>query len=238
MRNLTLTTTNLSNVPPIIDIVDDLPRKMRWEELKKPYRHMGAWDRKTYHTGFRKAEDISGIVIHHAGSEGTLEAHAKNHIKKWGAGLSYHIAIEGNQIYQTNDLLSFTYHVGNHNTYTVGIVINRDLSKGDLTTEERHALYAAILAVKAVLPIRNIYGHNELNPTACPCTNVQRIRQDIADIEEKLNIVIPEKNRAVQAFSRMLDLKKKLESDGPHKEEAMRKLLIIDEAIREKGFYL
>src|SRR5690606_36739366 len=68
----------------------------------------------------------------------------------------------------------------------VGIVVNRDLSKGDMTDLERELLYAAILSVKAVLPIKEIKGHNELCPTACPCTSMNRIRSDIAKLENEI----------------------------------------------------
>lgn len=242
MRNIALTTTNLlGDIPPIIDITDTLPKEQPWEVLRKPYRHKGHWDQVTYHTGFRNPKDIQAIVIHHTGSpESSLESHARYHMRKWGAGLAYHIAIDQGRIFQTNNLLSFTYHVGNHNTYTVGIVVNRDLSKGDLTSDERRLLYAAILSVKSLLPIQNIYGHSELNKTACPITNVERIRQDIADLEERINYAdnIPEQNRVVNAYIRLQDLRQKYEGNGPHKEEAKRKLLILDEALKEKGFYL
>jgi hypothetical protein len=241
MRNIALATTNLlGDIPPIIDITDTLPKEQPWEVLRKPYRHKGHWDQVTYHTGFRNPKDITAIVIHHTGSpESSLESHAKYHMRKWGAGLAYHIAIDQDRIFQTNNLLSFTYHVGNHNTYTIGIVVNRDLSRGDLTSDERRLLYAAILSVKALLPIQHIYAHSELNKTACPMTNVERIRQDIANLEEKINFVenIPEHNRAAAAYTRMADLREKYEGTGPFKEEAKRKLLLIDEVLRQKGFY-
>lgn len=187
MRNLMVIPNIPYEVPQIIDITDSLPKRGSWETIKKKYTVKGHWDGVTYHTGFRKPEDIDTIVIHHSGSpEGTLESHARYHASKWGAGLSYHVAIDGGLIKQTNNLLSFTYHAANHNTYTVAIMVNRDLSKKDLTDRERELLYAAILSVKAVLPIKYIKGHNELCPTACPCTSMNRIRKDIMDLEQEI----------------------------------------------------
>lgn len=187
MRQLSLHPSLKGKLPPIEDLTDLLPRIKPWEEISKPYRHKGQWDGKTYHTGFRKPEDISMITIHHSGSpEGTLESHAKFHARKWGTSLAYHLAIDKGRIFQTNNLLSFTYHVGNHNTYSIGIVVNRDLSKGDLTSLERELLYGAILSVKAVLPITEIKAHNELGATSCPCTSINQIRADIMSLEQKL----------------------------------------------------
>lgn len=183
MRNLSVI-TGLPFNAEIIDITDKLPRRMTWEELPDKQNIVrGVWD-GTYHTGFRNPEDIDTIAIHHSGSpEGTLISHAKYHASQWGAGISYHMSIEDGVIKQTNDLRSFTFHVAGNNTYTVGIEINRDLSKSDLTDRERQLLYAAILTVKSMLPIKQILGHNELNKTACPCTSMSRIRDDVAKLE-------------------------------------------------------
>lgn len=187
IRNISLHPSLKGKLPDIIDITDTLPRAKRWEELEKPYRHKGHWDGKTLHTGFRKAEDIDTIMIHHSGPpEAPLTTHARNHGKKWGAGICYHIGIDEGRIKQLNDLLSFTYHAGNHNTYTVSIMVNRDLSKSDLTSIERELLYGAIISVKAVLPIKHILGHNEVGATACPCTSMNRIRTDIEAMENRM----------------------------------------------------
>jgi hypothetical protein len=177
-------------VQPIEDIVDKLPKKAAWETLKRKWIVAGVWDGKTYLEGFRKPEDITCITIHHSGSpEGTLTSHANAHARRWGAGIAYHVAIDKGRIYQTNDLLTMSYHAGNNNTYSVGIVCNRDLTKSDLTDEERKLLYAAILSVKAVIPtITDIKGHNEMPTckTACPATDMNRIRADVYALEQDM----------------------------------------------------
>lgn len=187
LRQLSLHPSLKGKLPEIIDIVDELPRIKPWEELSKPYRHKGEWDGITYHTGLRNPEDITMITIHHSGPpESSLVNHAKFHSRKWGAGIAYHIAIDEGRIKQTNNLLSFTYHVGNHNTYSVGIVVNADLSKRPMTSQERELLYGAIMSVKAALPITQILGHNELGRTSCPATSMNQIRADIMALEQKI----------------------------------------------------
>lgn len=186
MRNLILIPNISSSIPPIIDIVDQLPKKSAWEPIKKRNIVKGKWD-GTYHTGFRDPNDIDTIVIHHSGPpNGALESHARYHANKWGGGIAYHIGIDQGMIKQLNDLRSFTFHTAGHNTYTVAIMINRDLTNNDLTDRERELLYAAILSVKAVLPIKYIKGHRELSPTACPQTSEKRIRSDIMTAEQEM----------------------------------------------------
>lgn len=202
MRNLQLAPTISSDIPQIIDITDQLPKKMPWEALKKKNIIKGVWD-STYSTGFRKPEDITTIIVHHSGPpNGSLISHANYHASKWGAGIAYHIAIDQGQIKQLNDLRSFTYHAGGNNTYSVGIVVNRDLTGSDLTDQERKLLYAAIMTVKSVLPIKEVLGHREVAPTACPVTSMDRIRKDIFAIEQEL-ILLDSKEKQFEIALRM-----------------------------------
>lgn len=198
LRNIT-TVEGLPYSVIIKDITDELPKKQSWETLPNKQNIVrGVWD-GTYHKGLRNPEDVDTIVVHHSGPpEGTLVSHANYHAKQWGAGISYHIAIDEGMIKQLNDLLSFTFHVSGNNTYTVGIMVNADLSQRELTSRERELLYAAILSVKAVLQIKHILGHNELNPTACPCTSMNQIRADIESLEQQMaRMKSPEKQREI-----------------------------------------
>lgn len=231
MRNLKLAPTISSDIPQIIDITDQLPKKASWESLKKKYIVKDHWDGRTYHQGkFRDPKDIDTIVVHHSGPpNGTLQSHARYHAGKWGAGIAYHICIDQGQIKQVNDLLSFTYHAGGNNTYTVGIEVNRDLTKNDLTPRERELLYAAILSVKAVFPIKHIVGHNEVANTACPVTSMARIRADILSIEEELSFQVDTTALAADAYKlavRVKDLLSKLKHAVWGK-EAARKLGLL-----------
>lgn len=249
LRNISMIPTLLGKLPQIIDITDQLPRKKTWSELEKQLIVEGKTQYKDgkpiYVTGLRKPEDIHTIVIHHSGSpEASMESHARYHSGKWGAGIAYHIVIDNNQIYQTNDLLDFTFHVGGHNTYTVGICVNRDLSKKDLTERERELLYGAIMSVQNVLNIIHIKGHNELNPTVCPATSMTRIRQDVASLAEKINFDESPANKAAiyfQVKERYHDLYEKfINADRKWspaiQQEAGRKLDILYSTLSEKGW--
>lgn len=182
IRNLSLLTTTGFKLDPIKDITDDLPRNKNytWKQL----------------CGERVPEQITTIVVHHTGSKKSLGAdaarHAKNHIEgtsihaKGEPGLPYHVYIKEGQIYQTNDLLDFIYGVSDNNGYTVHICTEGNFLYDAFTETDRNALYAAILAVKAVLPITDIKGHNELQAKACPALDMNRVRSDILNIEYRM----------------------------------------------------
>jgi hypothetical protein len=236
-----LTTALTFSAPQIVDITDKLPKKQSWDTLPNKQNIVrGMWD-GTYHKGLRNPEDVDTIIIHHSGPpEGTLVSHANYHAQQWGAGIAYHVAIDEGLIKQLNDLLSFTFHAGGHNTYTVGIVVNADLSKRELTDRERELLYAAILTVKSILPIKQILGHNEVNPTACPCTSVDRIRNDIAKLELQMKSQVdPEQAmaKAYKATNQHNWIFGEYKKDPVGKKWLEPYLLKMDEITKEMGMY-
>lgn len=241
MRNIQLARLPWSDVPAIEDITDSLPKKGLWDAMVKRWTVKGVWDGVTYNKGPRDAKDITTIVVHHSGSpEGTIQSHANYHAGKWGAGIAYHIVIDKGRIYQTNNLLSMTYHAGNNNTYTVGICVNRDLSKNDLTELERKLLYAAILTVKSLLPITEIKGHRELPTaaTACPATLEKRIREDVATLELKLAVTDTPNDNVVTAFAvktRIDAIYNKAVTVNVNQPEATRKMKLMHEWMVKEG---
>lgn len=246
MRNIRLAKNLPFSVPEITDITDQLPKKQTWEEIgSKKWTVQGHWDGHTYLQGFRKETDVTRIIVHHSGSpEGTLISHANYHAGKWGAGIAYHIAIDNGRIYQLNDLLSMTYHAASNNTDSIGIVVNRDLTKKDLTDEERKLLYAAILTVKGLFKIKEVIGHNEAPTcnTLCPGTSMSRIRTDVFNDEKAmaLNNVLdntPNANmqKVYNAYTRFIDLYTLTQHEGPNKAEANRKCLQIADAMDAAG---
>ena len=249
LRQISMIPSLSDKFPKIEDITDSLPKGQPWEKLTKRYRVKGKWDEETYHTGLRTPEEIDTLIIHHSGPpEASLEQHAEYHMRKWGAGIAYHLAVDEGRIKQCNDLLSFTYHVGGHNTYTVGILVNADLSQREMTSQERELLYAAILTVKSLLPIKQILGHNELNATACPATSMNRIRQDIKDLEqrlvyensdEKANAVAAEiANNILWTYNTFLgyDQYGKSTVSDEQKKWARDRLLLLEPALRKHKF--
>jgi hypothetical protein len=140
----------------------------------------------------RTPEEITHISIHHSAVEGaTIESYARYHVGtlKWRS-IGYHLVIKGDQVFQVNDLLSFTYHTSSNNGYTVGISISGDLSKRPLSEVERNNLYAAILTVMDLfkIPVENVLGHNQYptNNTSCPCIDMDKVRSDIKNLQMQM----------------------------------------------------
>ncbi|WP_164779652.1 peptidoglycan recognition protein family protein [Paenibacillus kobensis] len=153
------------DVPPIEDITDQLP--------KHPTK---TWGR-------RKFDEVENLIVHHMASEAPLANQAKYHITAhdW-PGIAYSLCVDGNRLVQTNDLLAYTTHARGANHNSIGISIRGDLSKRSMTTVERQMLYAGILLVKSIWPNIKIKAHNEVSATSCPCTDINLIRAEVAEL--------------------------------------------------------
>lgn len=210
---------------PFINMMDGLPRH------------------KTKRYAIRKPFDIDAIVVHHFASEAPIENQAKYHVNnKDRASISYHIVIDRNRIAQVNDLLAQSAHCMGHNNHTIGIVIRGDLSKRAMTDVERELLYKAIIIIKKAIPsIQKVYGHNELVKTACPCTDVNRIRKDVNQLENaQLNAELDNTPNATMtriyaAKGRLDDLYKLATTQGQYQAEAQRKMTRIADMMVKEG---
>ncbi len=174
MRNIGLLPNLPFSVLPIQDITDTLASRLPDPETP------------------RTPDQITHIAIHHSAVEGgTIKGYADYHVNtlKW-AHIGYHTVIKGNQIYQTNDMLTFSYHTSSNNHYTVSVSVSGDLSKRPLTDDERNCLYATVLTYMDLfnIPVENVLGHNEYpsNNTACPCIDMNQLRQDVKTIQMKM----------------------------------------------------
>lgn len=157
------------SLPEIINISDTLV----WHKTAK-------WEQ-------RSIESIKRIIIHHTASESPLWNQSSYHVNTHGwAGLSYHLIISGGRINQINELEDVTFHAASNNMDSVAICIHGDLSKREMTSQERELLYGAILTVKSLCNIEQVLAHSEVNATSCPCTSVNKIREDIAKLEMEI----------------------------------------------------
>lgn len=183
MNQLSLTTDLPYKVPAIEYIADSMP----WHKTAK-------WEQRTTDT-------IRRIVIHHTASEAPLYNQGLYHVNTHGwAGLSYHLIISAGRINQVNSLEDVTFHAAANNYDTVAICIHGDLSKREMTSQERELLYAAILTVKSVCTIESVIGHGEVNATSCPCTSMSRIIADIQNIEQQIEYMKSDENAKTVAF--------------------------------------
>lgn len=176
MRNIQPIADLPYSVKPWIDITDDLPHRLPDSEP------------------MRTLEDITHLSIHHSGVEGgTIRGYANYHVNdlKWHH-IGYHNVIKADQLYQTNNWLTMSYHTSGNNDNTLSCSISGDLSKRPMSEVERVNLYAWALTCLAMftnLTIENIKGHNEYpgnEKTVCPAMDMNQVRNDIKTLKMKL----------------------------------------------------
>lgn len=212
------------------DITDTLPRKTT-----------GDWEPD------RKVEDVKFLSIHHSAVEnGSITGYANTHVNKNGwRSIGYHIVIKGNQTYQVNDLLSFTYHTSGHNDTTIGISISADLSKRDITEDERNNLYVAILTCMELfnIPVENVLGHREYtyNKTECPVISMSKVRDDIRTIKHQMDMQnsweakMTKISAMINQFNYFNSLLKAGKEDGNAQWSANQQMLLYD-AMKARGY--
>lgn len=210
--------------------------------------------------GLRNLTDLTTIVCHHDAISKVsskqysdiefLKRIAQSHInlKKnlpgGDAGMPYHIEIRNGVIYICNDLEALTYGVASNNGYTVHICVSGNYAGGDtLEDRDRHALYAAILMVKSMVPsIVNIKGHREITATACPGFDMTTVRNDVKSIEATMALGSELDNtqsaamaQVYTAYTRFTALYNTAKAAGPNQSEAQRKIVQIASMMVETG---
>jgi len=229
LRGISLASDLPYSVKPIIDITDQLPKNPKGDWLHMPIRRKNG----QLATGPRPFGDITHISVHHTAVEGgTPEGHARYHIQKGDGGIAYHIYIKGDQIFQVNDLLAFTWHTQSNNYQTIGISVEGNFTKRDLTDAERKCLYAAIITVMQIfnIPVENVKGHKEFYPTSCPGFDMNRVRKDIREILMEREYRKTAEYRAsaiVDLYARVEHLYRMYLSKEKYWEDAERKLFTM-----------
>lgn len=239
LRRISLINTPL-NVPPIRDITDQLPRHPSYTWDTFPTRRDSKGNAIA---GKRKFEDIKAVAVHHTGViGGSPVSHANYKIRQGLPGNPYHIQIVKGQPLQTNDLLSFTYGVGNHNDYTIHVAVEGDFTQQPLLEVDRNALYAVLLTLDRMFPNIKILGHNEFSgaKTSCPGFDMNRVRRDVEALKETLEYQESPNSDRARAYSiaeRILDLYNKAQDENfKYRDEAIRKLLATEKFFKEQGW--
>lgn len=196
MRNTNFIDALPFSLKPIIDITDTLPQKPNPNPMRTP-------------------DQFKYIAVHHSAVEGgTIQGYANYHVntKGWPC-IGYHMVIKGDQTFQTNDLLTFSYHVASNNAHTVSVSVSGDLSKRPLSELERNNLYGVILTYMSLfnIPVEKVLGHDEFpgQNTACPCIDMNKVRSDIHSLQLMMELIAsrPDRvKRAMDATNRIISL--------------------------------
>ncbi|MCX8001714.1 MAG: N-acetylmuramoyl-L-alanine amidase [Anoxybacillus mongoliensis] len=138
------------------------------------------------------------IIIHHSLTKtGSAFAFANYHVSKGWPGIGYHFVIEQDgTIHFCNDLETISYHVGNHNSYCIGICLTGDFRTQQPTNEQKQSLKALYKTLVSILPnYKDVKGHNELKGyewKQCPCFNYLEV------LNEKENVTVQIKEEVKQ----------------------------------------
>jgi N-acetylmuramoyl-L-alanine amidase len=131
----------------------------------------------------RQLAAITHIAIHHTalppsvGPERIAQAHVAEDLdrgKRAWSGIGYHYFIPADgEILQTQPVELRTFHVGRHNSYTIGVVFAGSFMNGSTPTARQIHSAARLIAwllQEFQLQISNVLGHQEFsdNSTACP----------------------------------------------------------------------
>lgn len=250
-RNIQIPSNLISElgIPQIIDITDELPKLQQrgkpegWDGLVSP----------------RRLEALTDIVWHHSAvflsDNGTPEKHANNHIRAGEGGCPYHFILMGEQWYQCNDLLTFTYGVRSNNYQTVHLCVEgrysplRDKDTGvtikpadELTDSQKRAMIALELTLRPLLPsYTKSNGHNYYVSTECPGYSMTRFKEEVLTFENTLNS--PSKTwqsrldkvaELANQYNYMKDLIEKGPQDG-NAQWAVNQLLEVRNVLIERG---
>ena len=147
----------------IKDIIDDLPSNGNFRT--------------------RKLKAINTVVIHHSDSPiGKFSpvdfANWEMNGKMRAPRICYHYCIEmDGTVYQTNHLDSITWHAGNWNYCSIGIVLNGDFEEDEPSQEQLNSLRILNYYLQEKFNHKlTVYGHQEVNATLCPGKNLMKLK--------------------------------------------------------------
>lgn len=155
----------------------------------------------------RSLAQIKHIVLHHSLTlTGSAEAYARYHVETNGwPGIAYHICIEQDgTVKWCNNIEAKSYHSGNSNGSSIGIVLTGDFTKQEPTAAQYKSLYATIAFLRGKLNVSvdRVRGHQEMPGYSwkqCPALDMDAMRGEIqagtnravkADFQNDSKIVI------------------------------------------------
>ncbi|MFC0470595.1 N-acetylmuramoyl-L-alanine amidase [Halalkalibacter kiskunsagensis] len=132
----------------------------------------------------RAKSAIRNIAIHHsATTSGSAEAFARYHVNELGwPGIGYHYVVDQDgSISLCHDLEVVSYHVGNSNSFAVGICMVGDFRTQSLTVAQRQATLELTRSLmdQLSIPIDNVWGHIEFPGYSwkpCPSISMHSFR--------------------------------------------------------------
>jgi N-acetylmuramoyl-L-alanine amidase len=139
----------------------------------------------------RPMSTIYYIAIHHSLTDdipggGDVEAFARYHVDHldW-PGIGYHYVVDADgTIYKCHSAEIWSYHVGQHNRFALGVCLVGDFRQYEPPTEQYQATIELVKQLMNAYGIKpqNVLGHSEFEGYAwkkCPCIDMDKLRRDI-----------------------------------------------------------
>lgn len=111
----------------------------------------------------------SGIVLHHAASDGSVEDIHRYHkdVNHW-AGIGYHFYVrKDGRIYRGRPESWLGAHTSGHND-KLGICVEGNFEKEYMSSEQQEAVTALVAYLQVQYGALTVYAHRDLDATACP----------------------------------------------------------------------
>lgn len=139
---------------------------------------------------FRSLNNVDSVGVHHTveykGADFVAELHVKNN--KWpGPGYHYYFPKEGRAI-PLNDIDRRTNGIKNHNTHTIHLAFEGDMTKGPPTEQQVEAFRITAASLMVAVPgIKKFVGHGKFPgaATACPGSYLDPV---IAQVNQELGL--------------------------------------------------
>jgi hypothetical protein len=128
------------------------------------------------------------ITLHHEGwtpvyftaaqdTADRLEVIRRSHLNRMTAGdIGYHFIVDRTgRIWEGRSLAYQGAHVKDNNEHNVGIMVLGNFDQQAPSDEQLNAVRTAVTTIRSQYRIaaRNVFTHQEINPTACPGSNLQ-----------------------------------------------------------------
>ncbi len=123
----------------------------------------------------RSRKEITTIIIHHTAIfNASIRSIAEYHVntKKWPSIGYHYILNHDDRIYKCNDESLISYHCSGHNTSSIGIAFNMDLTRSFAKPQQIINLFLLLRYLEVNFKITKIAGHRDFNKTDCPGKNL------------------------------------------------------------------
>lgn len=116
-----------------------------------------------------KRNKTTSLVIHHSCGEGPVTQIHQQHLNQGWSGIGYHYYIrKKGQIYSGRPQWAVGSHCKGLNTSSLGICLEGNFEKEKPSEEQLNSLRWLVKYLSGLFPIKNVYGHRDINATLCP----------------------------------------------------------------------